>query len=327
MKMSKRKKRVGILNMFIASTVLSQLAPIQYVQASEVENTVYINEIESNDTVTDIDWIEIINTGNSDIDISGWFVTDDKGLERLADNEEWRIEDGTVLKAGEILVIKHDVVLGNLSLGKNDTVSLYDSSNTLLDTYTYSGHAVGTYSRVPDGTGEFVDQEPTRGKLNIVEKEELPKHRLLINEINSSPDDWVEFINLGTEEMDLSGYEIRDNSNDHRWKFAEGTKLQAGELFVVDANTVGQVYDDQTGAYVAGKFQEAIGIGSGDSIRLYDKEGNLLDEYSWTEHASYEGDACIGVFRKISRWDGFVWINERNKGVKKRLVSTSDCHQ
>ena len=116
---------------------------------------------------------------------------------------------------------------------------MYDSSNTLLDSYTYSGHAVGTYSRVPDGTGEFVDQEPTKGELNIVEKEELPKHRLVINEINSAPDDWVEFINLGTEEMDLSGYEIRDNSDDHRWKFAEGTKLQAGELFVVDANSDG----------------------------------------------------------------------------------------
>ena len=314
--MSKRKKRVGILNMFIASTVLSQLAPIQYVQASEVENTVYINEIESNDTVTDIDWIEIINTGNSDLDISGWFVTDDKGLERLADNDEWRIEDGTVLKAGEILVIKHDVVLGNLSLGKNDTVSLYDSSNTLLDSYTYSGHAVGTYSRVPDGTGEFVDQEPTRGKLNIVEKEELPKHRLLINEINSAPDDWVEFINIGTEEMDLSGYEIRDNSNDHRWKFAEGTKLQAGELFVVEANTFGQVYDDQTDAYVAGEFHEAIGIGSGDSIRLYDKEGNLLDDYSWTGHASYEGDAALASFGRYPDGTGSFGLMKETKGSK-----------
>ena len=314
--MSKRKKRVGILNMFIASTVLSQLAPIQYVQASEVENTVYINEIESNDTVTDIDWIEIINTGNSDLDISGWFVTDDKGLERLADNEEWRIEDGTVLKAGEILVITHDVVLGNLSLGKNDTVSLYDSSSTLLDTYTYSGHAVGTYSRVPDGTGEFVDQEPTRGKLNIVEKEELPKHRLLINEINSAPDDWVEFINIGTEEMDLSGYEIRDNSNDHRWKFAEGTKLPAGELFVVEANTFGQVYDDQTGAYVAGEFHEAIGIGSGDSIRLYDNEGNLLDDYSWTGHASYEGNDALASFGRYPDGTGSFGLMKETKGSK-----------
>ena len=79
--MNKRKKRMGILNMFIIASIV--LSPMQYVQASEVENAVFINEIESNDTVTDIDWIEIINTGTSDIDVSGWFVTDDKGLERV----------------------------------------------------------------------------------------------------------------------------------------------------------------------------------------------------------------------------------------------------
>ncbi|WP_162880774.1 lamin tail domain-containing protein [Paraliobacillus sediminis] len=314
--MDNRKKRIGILKMFIIASLVLQLSPIQYVQASDVDNSVFINEIESNDTVKDIDWIEIINTGDKDINISGWFVTDDKGLERLADNEEWRIGEDTILKAGEILVIEHDVVLDNLSLGKNDSVTLYDSSNKVLDSYAYSGHAVGTYSRVPDGTGEFVDQEPTKGELNILEKEEAIKHRLLINEINSSPDDWVELINIGTEEIDLSGYEIRDNSNDHRWKFGEGTKLQAGELTVVDANTLGQIYDDQTGAYVAGEFEAALGIGSGDSIRLYDKEGNLLDEYSWTEHASYEGDAALASFGRYPDGTGSFVLMKETKGIK-----------
>ena len=315
--MNKRKKRMSILNLFIiASIVITLFSPMQNVQAAEVENTVFINEIESNEPVTDIDWIEIINTGNSDIDISGWFVTDDKGLERVANNKEWRIADGTVLKAGAILVIEHDSALDNLSLGKDDTVSLYDRSETLLDSYTYSGHAKGTYSRVPDGTGAFVDQEPTKDKLNIVEKEELPKHEIKINEINSQPDDWVELINLGTEEMDLSGYEIRDNSDDHRWKFAEGTKLKAGELFVVDAKTPGQVYNDQTNVYEEGTFEAAIGIGGGDSIRLYDVEGNLLDEYSWTEHASYEDDAALASFGRYPDGTGSFVLTKETKGSK-----------
>lgn len=198
----------------------------------------------------------------------------------------------------------------------NDTVSLYDSSSTLLDSYTYSGHAVGTYSRVPDGTGEFVDQEPTKGELNIVEKEEQPQHKLVINEINSSPDDWVELMNLGTAEINLSGYEIRDNSDDHRWKFAEGTQLAAGELLIVDADTDGQAYDDQTDTYAAGEFGAAIGIGSGDSIRLYDQEGNLLDEYSWTEHASYEGDAALASFGRYPDGTGSFELTKETKGLK-----------
>ncbi|QNK60333.1 lamin tail domain-containing protein [Paenibacillus sp. PAMC21692] len=315
--MKNRKKVMSMLNMFIIGSMV--ISPMRYVEASEIENTVFINEIESNDTGTDIDWIEIMNTGNEDIDISGWFVTDDKGLERLEINEEngkseeWRIAGGTVLQAGEILVIEQGN--DNLGLGKEDTVSLYDSNNTLLDSYTYSGHAGGTYSRVPDGTGEFVDLKPTKGELNIVEEEELPKHKLLINEINSAPDDWVEFINIGTEEMDLSGYEIRDNSNDHRWKFPEGTKLQADGLFVVEASTVGQVYDDQTGAYGAGEFQAAIGIGSGDSIRLYDVEGNLLDEYSWTVHASYENNDALASYGRYPDGTGSFGLMKETKGL------------
>lgn len=50
---------------------------------------------------------------------------------------------------------------------------------------------MGTYSRVPDGTGEFIDQAATKGTLNIVEEEEKPEYKLVLNEVNSSPDDWV----------------------------------------------------------------------------------------------------------------------------------------
>lgn len=57
-------------------------------------------------------------------------------------------------------------------MGKEDTVILYDNNNQQQDSFSYSGHAVGTYSRVPDGTGEFIDQAATKGTLNIVEEEE-----------------------------------------------------------------------------------------------------------------------------------------------------------
>ena len=65
---------------------------------------------------------------------------------------------------------------------------------------------------------------------------------------------------------------------------------------------------------------EAIGIGSGDSIRLYDNEGNLLDEYSWTEHASYEGDEALASFGRYPDGTGSFVLTKETKGVKKRLV-------
>lgn len=224
-----KKVAMRLLNMCMVSAMI--VTPMQSVYAAEVTGTIKINEVESNDPTTDIDWVELINTGTEEVDLSNWFITDNKDLDRLTENKEWRIPEGTVLEPGEILVVEHSDILDNLSLGKEDSVNLYDNNNQLQDSYSYDGHAAGTYSRVPDGTGEFVDQTPTKDALNIVEEEEKPEYELVLNEVNSSPDDWVEVMNLGTGTMDLSGYEIRDNSDDHRWQFAEGTTVEAGELF------------------------------------------------------------------------------------------------
>ena len=136
-----------------------------------------------------------------------------------------------------------------------------------------------------------------------------------INEVNSAPDDWVEIINLGTGTMDLSGYEIRDNSDDHRWQFAKGSSIKAGDLMVVEATTVGKVYNDETNTYVEGTFESAIGIGSGDSIRIYDREGNVIDECAWTEHASYEGDAALASIGRYPDGTGSFVIMKETKGL------------
>lgn len=136
-----------------------------------------------------------------------------------------------------------------------------------------------------------------------------------INEVNSAPDDWVEIMNLGTGTMDLSGYEIRDNSDDHRWQFAKGSSIKAGDLMVVEATTVGKVYNDETNAYVEGTFESAIGIGSGDSIRIYDREGNVIDECAWTEHASYEGDAALASIGRYPDGTGAFVIMKETKGL------------
>ena len=122
-----RKKVMRILSLCMVASMT--LTPIQSVYAAEMTSVIKINEVESNEPTTDIDWVEIINTGTEAVDLSNWFITDNK-------------------------------------------VILYDNNNQQQDSFSYSGHAVGTYSRVPDGTGEFIDQAATKGTLNIVEEEE-----------------------------------------------------------------------------------------------------------------------------------------------------------
>ena len=135
-------------------------------------------------------------------------------------------------------------------------------------------------------------------------------NKILINEVNSSPDDWVELMNIGDTALDLTGWEIRDNSDDHRWQFAAGTIIEAGSLLLVKANSVGLIFDDSTDAYVEGVFDEAIGIGSGDSVRLYDAEGNMVDSHSWTEHANVNGDESASWGRYPDGTGSFVLMPE-----------------
>ena len=318
--MKRSKKSIWIRALCMLELVFMVSSPMQYAQvvnAAETENTVFINEIESDDANGGNDWVEIMNTGDQEVNISGWFLSDDKELERLTDGSAWRIAEGTVLEAGAVLVLE-DGLNFDFGLGENDKAVLYDADSKVLDSYEWSGHAAGTYSRVPDGTGGFLDQDATKGQLNIAgggDQEPDPQYgQMVINEINSAPDDWVEFTNVGTEAMDISGYEIRDNSDDHRWKFPDGTSLNPGEFLLVNADTAGRVYQDQSDTYEDGQFQEAIGIGSGDSIRLYDAAGTLLDEYAWTEHASYEGNQSAASFGRYPDGTGSFTLMPETPG-------------
>ena len=311
----KRKRISKALSITFSSIMLISQAGM--INAVELPNSIVINEIESSDPNKGNDWVEIINKGNQDVNIGNYFISDDKGLERVEDGTAWKIAAGTILKAGEVLVLE-DSINFDFGLGKADTVNLYNSDQTLLDSYAWSEHAQGTYGRLPNGTGVFKDLVATKGTLNTKEfNESTPESKtaLVINEINSAPDDWVEVMNTSDAPIDISGYEIRDNSNDHRWKFPTGTKIGAKELLLVKDVTVGEVYDDRTNTYISGQFQEAIGIGSGDSIRLYDLSGSVIDEYSWTSHASYNGDDSLASYGRYPDGTGSFMLMKETPGA------------
>lgn len=322
------KRTSRALCSFLAATMLipSQVLAAAAAPESQMQQpSIVINEVESDAPNKGNDWVEITNIGSEAVDISGWYLTDDKGEERKAGEETTPLAEGTILKPGAFLVLEESVDF-TFGLGKADTAILYDESGEQIDSYAYTSVAVGTWSRQSDGS--FADAEATKGAANAspaVSEPTTPATTptLVLNEINSSPDDWVELMNIGTETMDLSGFELRDNSNDHRWRFPDGSKIAAGELLVVDAKTNGMIYDDQTKAFVDGTFEAAIGIGSGDSIRLFDKDGGLLDEYSWTEHASYDGDAAKASYGRYPDGTGAFRLTKETKGVANEYYAST----
>ncbi|WP_245958650.1 lamin tail domain-containing protein [Microbacterium bovistercoris] len=258
--------------------------------ATAAEPGVVVNEIVYDDVVPGaVDAIELFNAGNGAVDVSGWGVFDDKR------DESGTIPAGTTLGAGEFLVLeKGGSPLGfPFGLGKGDTVTLVNASGADVDSFAYTGDApLGDWSRCADG-GEWAPGTAlTLGASNNCEAPALPG-RVLLNEVDSGPADWIELINPGTEAADLSGVEIRDNSDDHRWFFPAGASIAGGERVVVEASTPGL---DVNG--VPQEFQAAIGIGASDSIRVFAADGTLLDQTSWTGHPAIDGDEAAASYAR-----------------------------
>ena len=199
------KQTSKILSMLLAAAMLlpsQALAADGALEDAASKSTVVINEVESDAPNKDNDWVEIANIGSEAVDISGWYLTDDKGEERKTEGKTTPLVEGTILEPGAFLVLEETVNF-NFGLGKADTAVLYDGNGKQVDSYAYTSVAASTWSRQNDGS--FADAEATPGKINAAPEPSQPepsaKPALVLNEINSSPDDWVELMNTGTEPL------------------------------------------------------------------------------------------------------------------------------
>ncbi len=135
---------------------------------------VVINEVfpHGSDELTDPDWAELKNTGSTTVDLSGYRVRDDKTTATLP--------AGTTLAAGQYLVLYCDDVpdggaTGIIHLpfkfGGKDEFHLQSPTGTEVDSVTWTAATAPTgksYGRLPDGSGQFAAQTPTRGTGNGV---------------------------------------------------------------------------------------------------------------------------------------------------------------
>ncbi len=271
---------------------------------------IVINEIVYDDiSGIPTDSIEFFNKGDESVSIAGWTYTDDK-------NEEFGIfAAGTELAPGEYLVVENGTDF-EFGLGKGDAVVLKDGTGATVDEYAYENTApIAVWARCPDGTGDWAHAtEVTLGAANNCALAPVPGS-VVLNEIDSQPSDWVELYNPGTEPFDLSGFELRDNSDDHRWSFLADTSIAGGEFLVVEADAIGLVDGEQS------RFDAAIGIGSTDEIRLFDAAGVLVDRSgAWEGHANIDGDAAAATLARCPDGTGDFVLAYATKGAANECV-------
>ncbi|WP_306233093.1 lamin tail domain-containing protein [Agrococcus beijingensis] len=242
---------------------------------------IVVNEVRSNDSVgDDPDWVELLNTSATEsVDVSGWILRDDDPLSSLP------IAAGSIVAPGGFLVVETsvDAISSSFGLGKADEITLLTADGTgLVDHYAWTEHAE-TEGRLPDGTGAFVDTEPTRGAANV---ERFADSAVVINEVESNGDtrgDWVELYNADLERsVDISGWTIVDTDPSHTpLAFPAGSVIESGGYvtFVTDA---------------AEHAPDGFGLGGGDGVTIRDAAGAVVDSVTWTSHAAMTLGLCAG---------------------------------
>lgn len=276
---------------------------------------IQLSEIESNGGEPG-DWIELFNAGSSPVDLSGAVLRDSD------DSHSFAIPAGTVVAPGAYVVFDEVQKSGaghfDFGLGKDDRVRLFDAAGALVEEVTWSQHAATTLGRTADGDWRDTSG-PTKGAPNTFADPATPESALRLSEVDSQPADWVELVNTGTEALDISGFELRDNSDDHSWKFPAGSTIAAGAYLVVDETSHGVI-----GAGT-GLFPEAIGIGSADQIRLFDPAGVLLDDTgAWTAHATLDGDAAKATLARCELGTGPFVLAYPTPGAANQCVTGDD---
>lgn len=208
--------------------------PVNYPQ-------LYLNEImPDNETVLadnegeHDDWIEIYNPTDEDVNLAGWYISDDfKNLMQY--RFPYNNASATTIPAQGYVIIWADEQPGQGALHLNfrlsstgESVFLSGNGMDIIDRVTYGeGTDIGSPStdqsagRIEDGASTWIIfSNPTPGAANI---ELPPEINIRINEFMAGNDsfiaddfgeydDWIELYNPGAASVDVGGWYITDDS-------------------------------------------------------------------------------------------------------------------
>ena len=258
----------------------------------------YINEFMASNATTICDsfgsysdWIELYNSTDTDMDISGFGISDN-----LSQPMKYRFPDGTKIAAKGYLVVfcsgnegmqngELHAPFGLRSYGED--VVIANRAGRIIDSYSFKNQETDvSMARIPDGTGELQsNSQPSPGYPNtgagysaFDAANRLPLGGVYISEFGGSTgsvaSDWVEIYNSTGSAVSLAGYGLSNNpKNPAKWVFPD-ISIEPGEYLLLYA----------TGS--ADKAQKKnlklnFCISStGEALFFFDPNGKLIDKLS-----------------------------------------------
>ena len=222
-----------------------------------IPGTIVINELLSHTDAPGGDWIEILNTSNSAVDISGWFVSDDP-----SDLDKYQIAAGTVIAADDYFVLTQEANFGNAAdpnsrvtfgfseLGDEAIVTSLDPLTGAPGGYRWevdfaAADKETTFGRVINTAG-YVDFVSMRAATLGATNDQPIVPEIVINEIMYNPaepgtsdDEYIELFNASDSTVPLFDESRPANiwrfTNGVEYDFPENTTLASGEHILVVA--------------------------------------------------------------------------------------------
>jgi len=248
-----------------------------------------INEVVAKDSSGGEDWIELYATGNTDVYLADYTLSDDS-------NEQFALPDIT-LSPGEFYRIYastddlDDLPSVAFKLGSSDTVSLY-SNNVIIEQLAWKkGQALSGYSygRYPDGSDATAVLTPTE----LSQNSKATHGPLVINEVVASAaddgNDWFELYNNSDNTINLANYQVIDESDDIDPVTLPNIDLYAGQYITIYAT------DEDPGTYYV-----PFKLGKEDELSLILND-EVIDYIDWDE-----SDVATGFSYGLSNNTGFT---------------------
>ncbi|MDR1698991.1 MAG: lamin tail domain-containing protein [Prevotellaceae bacterium] len=199
----------------------------------------FINEVASQPNP---DKIELYNSTDKEIDLSGYVLQDDKGAA-----EEWIMPNGTKIAAKGFILFTNGVDFPfGLSSG-GDKVMLFNSKGIKIDEIAIPAMTGGSYTRSTDGGATWVHNSDkhtlgvSNGSAPVTPPDEptpdptIDYAQLIINEVDGNTK-FVEIYNKGSVAISLEGVTLQKDDDGTVWTGQAGETIVAGGYYATGTN-------------------------------------------------------------------------------------------
>ena len=278
------------------------------------------------------EWVELVNSGDSDVNLYGWAIVDIGGWYHPINEQSWvgfdALASPYVLRSGGYAIIAENEI-GTLRLNNaGETVYLVDDGNETVDEIV-TGSASNGISKIADPSdtgGTWIDSiEPSPGNANPGEGDgdgpadieaswwdgefDVKFTRIMPGEVPNRNNDWFEITNIGDEAINLEGWNItRVSSSGEFHSTIKSLEIMPGSSVVISENPYNLLLDGGIVALDANQILTASPwlVNSGGSLILAEPNGTAIDSIvygngiagidGWTGPAiSVPGDGSPGL--------------------------------